>query len=396
MRVLLIISGCLIVLAFGYFLSMPCDSLSKISFLKYLYNIKCKEVGLSPQNNKVGGTLPQPIEKPINEGEGQSNILPGEAKNLKFNLGLLYNKPIINYFIKENGEIILINDVGEIIKITGKQEEIIKENTEQPKQILFSGDGSKIVFVFNNLISIFDLDTKQWKQINDTNLGPAISPKNELAYSKKDGSIFKLDLTKENASPQKLIQLNNLDFYLLWKDADSLFIVSRPSSLSIGNVLLLNTKNKTLSLSYELLGLDFDWDAKFNSGLIFSAYNLGRGGLLFLIDKNLKLNQLSFLTIPRKCAFGEKTETNSTSSKTILVCAIPKNANYLKERLILDDWLSYDLYTEDDIYQIDLESGFIEQILTNQDGLDIDLIKIQKNKLFFVNRFDKKLYIINL
>lgn len=393
MKVLLIIIGGLVVLVFGYFLSISCDALPQFSFLKHLYNIKCGE---EKPPYPGSGTLPQPIEGGTNKDVNRLIVQPGENNDLKFKIGMLYDKPVINYFIKENGEVIIINDVGEIIKIKAGQEEVIKEGVENPKQILFSGDGSKIVFVFNDLINIFDLNTKKWRQINDTNLGPSISPKDELAYSNKGGSIFKLDLTKEDASPQKLIQLNNLDFYLLWKDADDLFVVSRPSSLNVGNVLLLKTGSGNLSLNYELLGLDLIWNPKLNNGLLFSANRLGLGGNLFWVDKNLKTNQLSFLTLPQKCAFGEKTETNSTSSKTILVCATPKNINSLKERPILDDWLSHDLYTEDNIYQINLESGFIEPILTNQDGLDIDLIKIQKNRLFFVNRFDKKLYVVNL
>lgn len=394
MKVLLIIFGGLFVVIVGYFLALDCKNQSQILILEYLYNLKCGPQKKLPDNERL--TLPSTTQTTTQI----SNIpIPSGQQNLSqesgIKLGLLYDKPIVDYFIKQNGEVIIVDEAGKIIKLVSGQEEVINESASPPKNALFTNDGSKIVFIFPNLISIFDLTTKNWRQISEEIIEVALSPKNELAYLKKDGSIFKLDITKDNFTPQKIIQINNLDSYLLWKNDKELFIVSRPSSLNVGIVLLLNTKNKDLSLIYELPGLSFSWDSKFDNGLLFSADQLGRGGKIFWVNKDFQNIRLSFITIPSKCIFGEKL-SNSTTSELVLICGIPQDQSLLKDKILLDDWLSYDLYTEDDIYQINLKEGFIEPILINQQGLDIDQVKLYKNGLSFINRFDKKLYFISL
>lgn len=391
MKILLIILGSLFIIITGYFLAIDCKSPPSIWALEYLYKIKCGQEEKLPAINLPTPPIATQLPSPTSSSS-QPNLL--NQKSTATQIGLLYDKPIIDYFIKQNGEIIIVDEIGKIIKIVNGQEEIINEGTAPPNYVLFTNDGSKIVFAFPNLVSVFDLTTKNWKQINEEIIEVAISPKNELAYLKKDGSIFKLDIAKDNFSPQKLIQLNNLDSYLLWKNNKELFIISKPSSVNVGAALLLDTTSKKLSLVYELPGLALNWDSKLDNGLLFSANQLGRGGKIFWVNKDLKNTQLSFITLPFKCAFKEEL-VNSTTTKSILICAIPKDQSFLENKILVDDWLSYDLYTEDNIYQINLD-GLVDPILVNQNGLDVSQIKTYKNGLSFINRFDQKLYFINL
>ena len=55
------------------------------------------------------------------------------------------------------------------------------------------------------------------------------------------------------------------------------------------------------------------------------------------------------------------------------------------------------LFTADDLYKIDLTSGDVEALIANPAILfDAANIAIRGNKLFFINRLDRKLYTISL
>jgi hypothetical protein len=55
------------------------------------------------------------------------------------------------------------------------------------------------------------------------------------------------------------------------------------------------------------------------------------------------------------------------------------------------------LYTEDDIYLINLTDGVMNLIWHDENkNFDMDNVKISGDKIFFINRFDNKLYSLNI
>jgi len=418
----LIIIG-IVVLIIGYLWKYPCDSFPNVSVLKYIYNLKC---GAPTQTNTGGGILPTVNN---NLGQNTENQENNNSLSQAGNIGIVYDNETKNYFVNNKNEVFVVDSFGKIIKVANGQSEIINDsNSGNPYQVLFSPSGEKILIDFSDFISIFDLQNKNWRQLDLNSFGPSFDLNNNVYYFQKENafnSIFKLDLSKDSSKPQKLIQLNILDSYLISKNKDEIFIVSKPSSLAYGSVLLFNNQNKNVSLVYEFPGLHFNWDPKTQNGVLLTSGELNKGGRFFWINKNLKTQELSFLTLPSKCIFNEElTKTNeglldqtstsltssstsststpkttqaSTTTKTFLICAVPRNQNELENKYITDDYLSHELYTEDDIYKVDLNSGETKIVFNDKTkSFDMDKLQLVNNRIFFINRFDKKLYSINL
>jgi hypothetical protein len=390
----------------GYVLSYPCENPPSVDVLKYIHGLKCKSV----QEGEKYGTLPKSGE--LINATGEKTSKEGGVVEKKSQVGVVYNDKVKNYFINEGGDIFIVDYSGNIIKINKNQNETINDTSfGYPKNVLFypySQNDLKILINFSDFISIFDTQSKNWRQIPLGSFGADFGLDNNLFYFQKEGvgvSLFKLNLSKENSTPQKLIQLNILDSRLIVKNKDEIFIVSKPSSLVGGYVLLFNTKNKNLSSVFELNGLYFNWDPKTQNGLVLTSNELNRGGRFFLVNKDLKTKELSFVTLPNKCYFykesvsgvGGDTKQTTSTSQDFMICAIPRNQEILKNKYIIDDYLSYDLYTEDDIYRINLSDGSANILFNDENkNFDMEYLQFIKNKVFFINRYDKKLYVINL
>jgi hypothetical protein len=151
------------------------------------------------------------------------------------------------------------------------------------------------------------------------------------------------------------------------------------------------------------------------------------GGKLSLLNTSGQtLNALTFLTLPSKCVFDIQTQnppqatsapttsssTKSTSKKgsatpppvvtpvisqEYLYCAVPRDTQRLNTSALPDDYLKGALFTSDDFWRIDLATGDTSAVFIDPNqNLDATDLKIFNKTLFFVNRFDKKLYAISL
>ena len=62
-----------------------------------------------------------------------------------------------------------------------------------------------------------------------------------------------------------------------------------------------------------------------------------------------------------------------------------------------DDYNQMSLFTSDDIYRINLQSGAIDTTFKDPtQNMDISDVKLFNQTLFFVNRYDQKLYGVQL
>lgn len=417
LKYLLIILIILLIIGGGYFFRYNCNYTPQNWFSKIIYSLKCKKA--TPLNQ--GSPTPPSVSQNTNQQETEQNNVIQSNLNNKYNV--IYNDEVVDYFILESGEVVLINKFGEIISIKNKNQETITSNLNFiPKNINFTKDGSKIVVNLNNIISILDINSKKWRQLEQDSFSPFISENNELFYliKKQDNSVdlMKIDLNKEDISPQKLINLNALNYKIISKNNDSILLASNPSSIDIGSVLEFNTKTKNLYLVYELPGLAFKWSEKFNLGLMLTTNNFDnyRGGVLTLLNKDKENKTFSFLTLPSKCDFKEvknkeislqkptntttilnNEETKNQLNNIQLICAVPRDQERLKYQRFVDDYLMRELYTEDDVYLINLSDQTMNIIWSsNNDYFDMNNVKVFNNKLFFINRFDNKLYSIDI
>ena len=136
---------------------------------------------------------------------------------------------------------------------------------------------------------------------------------------------------------------------------------------------------------------------------------------------------LTFLTLPSKCTFNFEvpapipvtgsvvatttTGTHTSGTKAIVptpiapttqapaylaaYCAIPQDTSKLNGAKLPDDYEKMSLFTQDNFYKIHTDTGATENFFLPTQILDASKLKMFNNILFFVNRYDQKLYAIS-
>jgi hypothetical protein len=407
----------------GYLLRYPCEQQPFPPVLNIFLRFRCA----APPS----GGLPEPAEglpivpgTPVQGTSGKPEVgaaQPEFPQVQKF--GVVSNEAIMDFFVDNQNNVIAIQPNGKIIKIAGGQTTLLSDSVINNFIAgAFSFDGKKILATFgeskNTLGSVFDVETKSWQPLPADIQNPSWSPKDyNIAYFSPAGTAMNLailDLNNPKAKPLPILKLNEQDLKINWAGANQL-LFSDPGSAGVKSSLWgFSLKEKTLTpILEDWPGLDFIWDGNSNQGLVFASNASKKGGWLSLVDKNgVVFEKLNFLTLASKCSFGLETKTTSTSPVAtttgrnasgaeiitrFLICAIPRDTQKLGLRTLPDDYKKKAVFTTDDFYAINLSNGDVQAIFTDPTQfLDAESLKVFNKKLFFLNRFDQKLYAISL
>ncbi len=403
--------------------------LAVISTLAFLF--------FSPKNTAVvtpggsTGTLPNPGTLPgtnVGNANGSGNLPSGGNNGIgtgtatKF--GITSNEPVLNYFVDAQNNLTIVEPNGKIARITNGEAAFLS-SAEIASVISagFSYDGTKIFVNFgdpaNPQTSIFDSATKAWTPLVVGIISPTWSPSDyRLAYLKAnaDGteSLATLDASRPTAKPVVLFSPNIQDVTIVWPTKNQIVFRDKPSGYVQGSVWSYNPQKQTIAQPVPAgYGLETLWSNATNSvGLAFSGSGGGRGGSLALINPATANSQnLNFLTLPSKCAFNYEpiptpsSTPVSTSTKTksiapttylALYCATPQNQSGLASGPLPDSYEQMAYFTSDAFYKINTDTGAQETILAPLQSMDATSLKLFTNTLFFVNRYDQKLYAISL
>ena len=80
-----------------------------------------------------------------------------------------------------------------------------------------------------------------------------------------------------------------------------------------------------------------------------------------------------------------------------MVCAIPRDKNALDNNSLPDAYLKKALFTSDDFFEINVSTGEFKSVFSDDTkNLDADDVKIFNQSVFFINRYDKKVYSVAL
>jgi hypothetical protein len=346
------------------------------------------------------------------------------------NFGVLSQSPVLDYFIDAQNNIIAIQPTGAIITIAnGQTTEVTSSTIVGIISASFSYDGKKIVVSYgdpsNPQAGIYNVVTKVWTGLPQGMLSPQWSPINnyQIAYLTTP-SAGKLALQIINAAnlkiaPTTIFTLNANDLTLQWPTASEFIFSDKPTSQNAGSIWAYNSTAGTLyPLIYEIPGAEGIWshNAAIPYGLTFFNNQTGQGNTLQLqaFSGSLPIQPLTFSTLPSKCVFNTEmmpiatSTASSTASSTTknrtssaptstpylaLYCGIPRSSSGFSSAHLPDDYNTMALFTSDDIYKINTATGD-EQVLWNDatQNMDVSDMKFFNNALFFVNRYDQKLY----
>jgi hypothetical protein len=343
------------------------------------------------------------------------------------NFGVLSNDPVLDYFIDQKNNITAIEPDGEVITISNGQSTTISSSTiENIISAGFSYDGKKILVSYGNPTNpqsgVFTLATNAWIALPQGMMSPRWSPINnyQIAYLVMTNSgklaLATIDATNPKATSATLLVINADDLTLQWPTRSEFILSDKPTSESAGSIWAFSSQAGTLTpLLYETSGVESIWshNAAFPYGLLFSSS--GQNSLeLQSLSGSIGPQPLNLSTLPSKCAFNTElvpvttassatapTSTKNTVSKTAststpylaLYCGIPRSSSGFSSAHLPDDYNTMALFTSDDIYKINTATG-AEQVLWSDatQNMDVSDVKFFNNALFFVNRYDQRLY----
>lgn len=331
-------------------------------------------------------------------------------------IGIVSNEPVLNYFVDSQNTVITVQPDGKIEQIAKGQSTYL--SSSKINDVLwadFSYDGKKILVAFGDALnpqwSTFDVATKAWTVLP---LNPAVaawSPVDyKIAYLLASGgsgvSLQTLDITNMKAKPKILLSFPDADFEISWPATNTIFLSDRSSAFFSSSVFAFNVKSGTLAAVVKnRVGLQTRWNANGTMGLVLTGTEVVRGGKLGVIDgSGTVLHELSFLTLPSKCVFiGPAAATAATSTKTVpaapptLICGVPRNASVLARNPLPDAYAERRIMTADDVYRVGLTDGGITPAFNDpSQAFDTSNVKAANGSLFFVNRYDGKLYALQL
>ncbi|MBI3046208.1 MAG: hypothetical protein HYY86_01515 [Candidatus Harrisonbacteria bacterium] len=303
-------------------------------------------------------------------------------------LQALTQDPIFDYWINsKTGNIYYLTPVGQIIRVSGGQEELVNSQTlNRLNQLTASPDGTSATAKFSYpdfpTFSIFDTVANAWHPLPAGTLAAAWSPTaSEIAYL--DNKALKI-LNLVNQKTAEVLKLTQKEAELYWRPDSKILLTNGLLSSELeSQIWSINPANKTITPLLSEVGLAVKWSLDGKFGIRLKSVN--RAPLLGLIDENGQtLAELTFVTLPSKCLIREKK----------IYCAVPKN---LPERVNLpEDYYKKAVYFEDNFYLIDLNTGGVSTIFSPDSPIDAEHLELDGDRLLFKNRLDEKLYQLTL
>jgi len=394
-------------------------------------------VGLLPAG--ITGSLPSTGTQGSN-GTGGENGTTGNSSSTGgpaglASLNIVSDGPTVDYFVDAQGKITAIQPSGEVITISGGQSSTISSN--QIGEIIsarFSYDGKKLLVNFgdsnNPQTAVFDVASSTWTALPQGMFSPQWSPSDyRIAFLNQYGAgVTALD-TIDATNPKKLgavklLSLNAVDLSLQWISQNQFILADRPSVQTLGSLWLYNSQVKTLMpIEYEMLGAESTWNGVgTTTGLVFFENPNSQKQKFQLVDASGNdLHDLNFLTLPTKCLFNNVTSTvaattttpvaaatttnlskatgtivaatSTVVSTTLLYCGVPSDSTQLSSAQLPDDYNDGSLFTSDKIVKINATTGDISTVWNDAtQNIDTFDLKFFNGALFFINRYNQKLY----
>jgi hypothetical protein len=334
--------------------------------------------------------------------------------------GVLSSDPILDYFVNPQNVITAIEPTGAIVTIANGQSTTINSSTiNDIISASFSYDGKKVLVNFGDpgspQSSVFDLTTQTWTALPQGMQSPVWSPSSyQIAYfantNNGELALAVLNISSPKSGASILLTLHATDLDLQWPMKTQFVISDKPTSQNAGSIWDFNSQAGTLiPLDYETPGAESIWSNNTTTpyGLAFFNGNGSQNNVLQLepMYGSLPIQQLNFLTLPSKCAFnnemtptsttgvGTSTVTTTSTPYLALYCGIPRSSSGFSSAQLPDAYETMALFTSDDIYKINTVTGTTQALWTDQtQNMDVSDMKLANNALFFVNRYDTKLY----
>ncbi len=355
--------------------------------------------------NTGGSTVGTPTPTPGYTAAPAPKITPKNTStatttnnNTESQLSIWGTSEVIGYYFRNRSAIALRPD-GQVLSILGTGETIKNPATLKEKIISItpSFDGRWFIEKWgstnNPRFSLFDVENNTWTTFSDLYfMDMDFSPNESKIVYLEDlaGKITLgiMDLTKKTGaefSRNPIMSLFLRDMVISWPSSDSIILSDKPSYRVFGSTWKYSiSTNKFEPLVSGRSGTWIKWDKKTGYGIQFS--HLDEDKLEIINTNGETIFTSPVLTFPDKCI----------TTTDILYCALPQNMALNK--LLPDDYLKKSFYTNDTFYKFNLKNGEMKQLFTASAPVKIDAINLvlENGKLYFINRYDRKLYQLSM
>ena len=293
--------------------------------------------------------------------------------------------PVPDFWVNyKTGDIYFVKEDGKLAKAgaNGVDRELGGQFITGFNRFIPSPDGTKAIAVidypYNPVFAVYDAANNTWERLPEGVFTAAFDPSSsKIAYLNNRG-LFVLDLNSKKSA--EMMKLNIADGELRWSGVNDLFLISE-------GVWYINPAQKTIvNATGGETGAAYNFNNKSYNALKFVRRGANDAALVFTHQIGGVIKELPFKTLPSKCVFGEHT----------LYCAVPKN--FPSRANLPDDYLKEKLYTEDVFVSYNLEeaSDDFDIIHQGEASIDADHLAIKGKQLIFRNRYDGKLYSLDL
>lgn len=363
---------------------------------------------------KTRTILTPPDSSPQNSVNGQSisiNNLAGSSSDgaVASKLSVISDNTIYGYWVFNSNQkiqgsgVFYVGRDGIIYKVKADDadEALTSSSIENFQSLKSSLDGKRVIIKSGNSgaskFVVYNSENNIFESLPDKITAADFSPDGKKAayFSANAGDPGKSDLITKSLidlkqKPATLLSLYQGDFGLNWISQNKITLVPKPSAFYPASIWAVDVVKKTLSrLTSEengLNGLIVNWSSDGKIGLQFSSSMEGRSRILNLInDQGEVMANFEFVTLPEKCFVSDPK----------IYCAIPQSIP--DKSALPDDYLKNAVYFVDSLYQIDITSNSFERIFDgNASAIDAINLNFVDGKLFFINKYDSKLYVLEL
>ena len=363
---------------------------------------------------KTRTILTPPDSSPQNSVNGQSISINNPAGSssdgaVASKLSVISDNTIYGYWVFNSNQKIQGSGVFYVgrdgiiykIKADGADEALTSSSIENFQSLKSSLDGKRVIIKSGNSgaskFVVYNSENNIFESLPDKITAADFSPdgKKVAYFSANAGDPGKSDLITKSLidlkqKPATLLSLYQGDFGLNWISQNKITLVPKPSAFYPASIWAVDVVKKTLSrLTSEengLNGLIVNWSSDGKIGLQFSSSMEGRSRILNLInDQGEIMANFEFVTLPEKCFVSDPK----------IYCAIPQSIP--DKSALPDDYLKNAVYFVDSLYQIDITSNSFERIFDgNASAIDAINLNFVDGKLFFINKYDSKLYVLEL
>lgn len=391
-------------------LALAIIAIGAFLFYQFIYRGKINTTaGVVGQTGSLPSTANQQFPAAGSQTSTVNTFNAGATNSSSSKFGVVSNDPGLDYFVDGANTVTLVKPDGTIESISNNKSSVVSSSLiPNIISVGFSYDGKKVLVASEvgttTRSGVFDVASRVWINLPNGMQNPVWSPVNyQIAYLTPSNSGSEaLTMITMGATSSKPIVLSSLameDMVLRWPNANTIVISDRPSAYTVGSIWSFTISSKTASLiSYENLGSESLWNAS-GSALIFSTKSNNAGGQLALQDPLGTQKIFSLLTLPSKCVFGPPVAASSTSPAVFIYCGMPRDQDTLSMVRLPDEYDQNIYFTDDDFYRIDAGTGSLSQIFSSSminQTIDATRMKIFNNILFFINRYDQKIYALSL